>query len=79
MMFFKHDPGDCPVDDAAHTTCTSPDYDPKRGIAAGAIVPATSVVIVSSPGAQPQRAPQPEPKTFTNLSRGVPGRKRFRR
>jgi len=25
-MFIKHDPGPCPVDDAPHTTCTSPDY-----------------------------------------------------
>jgi hypothetical protein len=23
-------PGPCPVDDAPHTTCTSPDYDPTR-------------------------------------------------
>jgi hypothetical protein len=27
---FKHDPGPCPVDDAPHTTCTSPDYDTLR-------------------------------------------------
>jgi hypothetical protein len=26
-MFIKPDPGPCPVDDAPHTTCTSPDYD----------------------------------------------------
>jgi hypothetical protein len=25
-MLFKKDPGPCPVDDAPHTTCTSPDY-----------------------------------------------------
>jgi len=25
-MFIKKDPGPCPVDDAPHTTCTSPDY-----------------------------------------------------
>ena len=25
-MRFKRDPGPCPVDDAPHTTCTSPDY-----------------------------------------------------
>jgi hypothetical protein len=23
---WKHDPGPCPVDDAPHTTCVSPDY-----------------------------------------------------
>jgi hypothetical protein len=26
MGAFKVDPGPCPVDDAPHTTCTSPDY-----------------------------------------------------
>lgn len=26
MFFWKYDPGPCPVDDAAHTTCTSADY-----------------------------------------------------
>jgi hypothetical protein len=26
MTRFKRDPGPCPVDDAPHTTCTSPDY-----------------------------------------------------
>jgi hypothetical protein len=25
-----YDPGPCPVDDAPHTTCTSPDYQPQR-------------------------------------------------
>lgn len=24
MMWFKHDPGPCPVDDAPHTTCVGP-------------------------------------------------------
>jgi hypothetical protein len=26
MLNRKRDPGPCPVDDAPHTTCTSPDY-----------------------------------------------------
>lgn len=26
LSLFKPDPGPCPVDDAPHTTCTSPDY-----------------------------------------------------
>ena len=26
MKYYKRDPGPCPVDDAPHTTCTSPDY-----------------------------------------------------
>jgi hypothetical protein len=29
-MFRKKDPGPCPVDDAPHTTCTSPDYGATR-------------------------------------------------
>jgi hypothetical protein len=28
IAWFDYDPGPCPVDDAPHTTCVSPDYVP---------------------------------------------------
>ena len=48
MFYARHDPGNCPVCDAPHTTCTSADYDPTH---------ARRVVV------QPQRPPRDEPRT----------------
>jgi hypothetical protein len=42
-MFFRHDPGPCPVDDAPHTTCCAPVTG--TVIVGGAIAPATFVVV----------------------------------
>jgi hypothetical protein len=72
----KKDPGDCPVDDAAHTSCTSADYDPSRFIVAGPINPATTVIVSAPrlPQVQLQAAP-PKGTTFTTTSRGLPRRK----
>jgi hypothetical protein len=36
LYHWRHDPGPCPVDDAAHHTCTSADYVPPSG---GIVVP----------------------------------------
>jgi hypothetical protein len=51
-LFFRRDPGPCPVDDAPHTICCAPTSD--GAIVAGPITPATSITI---PG--PTRANAP--------------------
>lgn len=59
------DPGPCPVDDAPHTTCTSPGY------------PGTLTIPVRRPRSLPPVAvvqpPPPAPVTFTSATyRGLP-------
>ena len=80
-MFFNWefgDPGPCPVDDAPHTTCTSPDYALKeRMLAAGS--PALPVIVrvrrpwglgrVEGPPAQSSSVPI---STKTYRGRGKP-------
>ena len=60
-MFFKRDPGPCPVDDAPHTTCCAPGPGTVGGgIVAGKITPATTVIIpVSSASSAPEPPPAP--------------------
>lgn len=62
----KPDPGPCPVDDAPHTTCTSPDYVPAQVILAAGTTPAPIV------------APAPVPLTLrVELSTKTYKRKTF--
>jgi len=60
----QFDPGPCPVDDAPHTTCTSPDY------------PGTLTLPVRRPRSLPRPVPVAEPVapvTFTSATyRGLP-------
>lgn len=86
MFNFGHDPGPCPVDDAAHTTCTAPAGGPvvvgdtmvvNRVIIATGTRPAAD--IVNHRGGQPPAAPAaPPPVTFTTKSyrRSLHGKKR---
>ena len=54
MIYLKHDPGPCPVDDAPHHTCVAPGSS-GGAIIAGAITPTTEIVVPtpSMPSAAP--------------------------
>jgi hypothetical protein len=66
-MFLKRDPGPCPVDDAAHTSCTAPTS--SNAIVGGRITPVTSIT-VSTPTAAAAPDSPPPPFTTGNYRRG---------
>jgi hypothetical protein len=55
---WKHDPGPCPVDDAPHTTCVSPDYVPTVRFSA---IDRRVTAPLRRPGALPWPAPPVAP------------------
>ena len=67
------DPGPCPVDDAPHHTCTSPDYRPGP-IVAGHITPATSVDVPAPAIARPTPARTEQTFSAVTYRREVHGR-----
>lgn len=74
---FRLDPGPCPIDDAAHTTCCSPDYTGRtdRVVVVEPIVPATTVVVrADEPPAAPPLEPKPTTFTTTSYRRDLHGR-----
>ena len=54
MDFWKDDPGPCPVDDAPHTTCTSPD--------------SPHAIVVRTGAHQTCSMPLPPPRVFTTAT-----------
>ena len=89
---WKHDPGPCPVDDAPHTTCTSPDYNPSQasltivqlpsrdGVLTPPLVEEVRVPFVLSQAQQQPTQPPEASTSFTTktYNRNVHGRPRTR-
>ena len=71
-MFWRHDPGRCPVDDCPHTTCVAP-----------LTTDQTVTTPLARPGWLPARPVEPETVTFTTTSykrrEHGPGRPRTKR
>jgi len=64
------DPRPCPVDDAPHTTCVSPDYDPSKYPAAQVVVPIRRPFVLDETlAAMATRVVvPPDPPTFTTAT-----------